>query len=79
LKGDSLSASSTSKNSTKIRTFRSDDFLQSEFLSRQGTKRSKSFRIYEYFNKGLAKIRLQKTGSDYARQPKVTAVEPNKV
>ncbi|MBR3816954.1 MAG: hypothetical protein IKJ27_09535, partial [Clostridia bacterium] len=33
------------------------DFLRSGFLARQDIKRSKSYRIYEYFNEVLAEIR----------------------
>ncbi|MBQ4349476.1 MAG: hypothetical protein IJC79_07680, partial [Clostridia bacterium] len=57
LKGGSLSASSTHKNPSKIRTFGSSDFLRDGFLSYQVTKRSKSCRIYEYFNEEMAEIR----------------------
>ena len=39
-------------------------------MSYQGTKRSKSCRIYEYFNEEMAKIRPKKTGSDYTLHPK---------
>ena len=45
------------------------------FLSSRGTKRSKSFWIYEYFNNGLAKILIQKTASDYIRQLKEKGYE----
>ncbi len=39
-------------------------------MTNQGTKRSKSFRICEYFNEDVAEIYPQKTGSDYTRHPK---------
>ena len=42
-------------------------------MSYQGTKRSKSCRIYEYFNEEMAKIRPKKTGSDYTLHPKGVA------
>ncbi|MBR2893425.1 MAG: hypothetical protein IKB94_06170, partial [Clostridia bacterium] len=50
------------------------DFLRDGFLSYQGTKRSKSCRIYEYFNEEMAKIRPKKTGSDYTLHPILTIV-----
>ena len=44
-------------------------------MARQGTKRSESSRIYEYFNEVLAEIRPQKTDSDYTRHPKGVAMK----
>ena len=41
----------------------------------QGTKRSKSCRICEYFNTAEAKIRLPKSGSDMTSLLKLTGVE----
>lgn len=41
-------------------------------MTNQGTKRSKSYRICEYFNEEVAEIYPQKTGSDYTRHPNHT-------
>ncbi|MGN0485699.1 MAG: hypothetical protein ACI4GB_00545 [Acutalibacteraceae bacterium] len=56
LQGGSLASSSTTKNHQKIICFQVEDFLSRRFLTLQGTKRSQSCRIDEYFNEDRAEI-----------------------
>ncbi len=48
--GDSLMCLSSPKLKQKNAPFRSENFVNIGFFGVQGTKRSKSCRIYEYFN-----------------------------
>ena len=52
--GESLMRLSSPKSKQKIAPFRSKNFVNKGFFGVQGTKRSKSCRIYEYFNKATA-------------------------
>ncbi|MGN1117102.1 MAG: hypothetical protein ACI4RU_00680, partial [Acutalibacteraceae bacterium] len=54
--GVSLASPSATKNHQKIICFKVEDFLSRRFLTFQGTKRSQSCRIDEYFNAERAEI-----------------------
>ena len=72
----SIPAIASVKNQRKSAPYWVVDFKTWGFLVSRGIKRSKYSRIDEYFNKGWAKIRLFKTGSDESHHLKLTGLEP---
>jgi len=70
LKGDSLSAPSTSKNHLKILSFRVKGFLSRGFLTIQGKSTANPFGFASILTKKWRKSSDKKHGSAYYRHPK---------
>ncbi|MBR3754063.1 MAG: hypothetical protein IKK49_03035 [Clostridia bacterium] len=70
MKGDSLSASSTSKNPSKIRTFGSQIFCKADFWHIKAQNAVNPDGFTSILTKRWQKSALQKTSLDYTRHPK---------
>ena len=64
LKGDSLSAVKYDQNYSKSRSFKVEEFCDQVFYAQMRQKRSKSLRIYEYFNEIWVEKTIPKSDSD---------------
>ncbi|MBQ2963275.1 MAG: hypothetical protein IJE14_01310 [Clostridia bacterium] len=70
MKGDSLSASSTSKNPSKIRTFWSKIFCEADFCHIKAQNAVNPDGFTSILTMRWRKSAPQKTESDYSRHPK---------